>query len=256
MNKLGRIHYEGNILDELENLKRRLTALEHTELSGVVGPQGPTGATGAQGPDGAGSPAGAVQGDIVYYDATPEAAALNIGTAEQVLRTNAGATAPEWATIDNDSIANRTRTLFVPAVGCYNATDASQQNCEGPGWNMADTKECRAFGFLYCPSDYVSSMTVNGIMDPRGTGNAYVQMDVGYGALGEAWNNHTDSQGPTAEAVTNQQRDRMTTATSLANLAAGDYINLKFTRFGDNVLDTVGAIVYFVGFLVSYTADM
>ena len=257
--RLDTLHYEGNLIDKIRELEGRLSALERTELSGVVGPMGATGATGAigaTGPAGAGSPAGAVEGDIVYYDAVPEAVALNIGTATQLLQVNAGADAPEWVTASNANLANRTRLFLVPASSCYNATDALQRECEGPGWNMVDGKECRAFGFFRCPPDYVSDLTVNGIMDPRGTGNAYVQMDAGYGAIGEAWNNHTDSQGPDAEAVVNQTRDQMTTPTGLTNLAAGDYVNLKFTRFGDNVLDTVGAIVYFVGFIVSYTADM
>jgi hypothetical protein len=52
VSKLQRDHYVGNLLDEMAELKRRLTALEHTELSGVAGPVGPTGPTGPQGPEG------------------------------------------------------------------------------------------------------------------------------------------------------------------------------------------------------------
>ena len=111
MSTLDALHYEGNLLDKIKELERRLAALERTELSGVVGPIGATGPTGAIGPDGAGTPAGAVQGDIVYYDATPEAAALNIGTTTQLLQVNAGATAPEWVTASNANLVNRTRLL-------------------------------------------------------------------------------------------------------------------------------------------------
>jgi len=55
---LNRDHYERNLLDRLDELGRKLAALEHTELSGVAGPEGPTGPTGPTGPQGP-------QGDMV-----------------------------------------------------------------------------------------------------------------------------------------------------------------------------------------------
>ena len=256
MGVLDTIHYEGNLISKIEELERRLKALEHTELSGVAGPQGATGATGATGPAGPGTPSGVVEGDIVYFDATPDPTALNIGTAEQVLRTNAGATAPEWATIDSDSIANRTRTFLVPAIACYNATDVSYQNAVWRGWEMIDAKECRCYGHFMTPADFASALTANPIFIPAGTGNVRVQNDANYGADGQAYSTHSDSQGLDTEAVTNNQLDSMTTALSLASLASGDFVQLKFTRDGTDVLDTISATLYFVGWLVSYTADM
>jgi hypothetical protein len=44
------------------------------------------------------SPAAA--GDVIFTDATPKLALLNIGTAKQVLAVNSGGTLPEWATLD------------------------------------------------------------------------------------------------------------------------------------------------------------
>jgi len=61
---LNRDHYERNLLDRLDELGRKLAALEHTELSGVAGPEGPTGPTGPTGPQGPQGPQGD-PGDMV-----------------------------------------------------------------------------------------------------------------------------------------------------------------------------------------------
>lgn len=50
------------------------------------------------------------QGDILYSDATNSIDGLSIGTAHQFLRTNSGATAPEWF----KPIESRSFTLFAP----------------------------------------------------------------------------------------------------------------------------------------------
>lgn len=259
MGTLDALHYEGNIIDQLKELERRLNALERTELSGVVGPTGATGATGATGPTGPagpGSPAGAVEGDIVYFDAVPEAVVLNIGTATQLLQVNAGATAPQWVTAGAANLVNRSRTLWVPATECYNATDVAYQNQVGRGWTMIDAKECRTYGTFRCPPDYASTMIVNAIFNPGATGNVRVQLDADYGASGEAYNTHSASQGPDTEAVVNTQIDQMSTSISLAAITTADYVLLKFTRDGTDVLDTITNTLYFMGFLVSYIADM
>lgn len=254
---LDTLHYEGNLISKIEELERRLNALERTELSGVVGPQGPTGATGAQGPAGPGTPSGVVQGDIVYYDATPEAAALNIGTAEQVLRVNAGATAPEWSTIDNDSIANRTRKLWVPGEDSLNNTlGAACSRGAIRGWLLPDLNDCRVYGAFTCPSDFASGMTINAIFESGNAGNARVALDVWYGADGEAYNTHTAAIAATDETLVANINDDFTTPLSLANMAAGDIVLCQFQRDGAHANDTIGGIVMFVGFLVSYTADM
>ena len=257
MSTLDTLHYEGNILDQIKELQRRLDALERTELSGVVGPQGPIGATGAQGPEGPGAPAGAVEGDIVYYDATPEAAALNIGTTTQLLQVNAGATAPEWVTATNANLANRTRLLWVPAEDTNNSTlGAACARNTIRGWTMPDLNDCRAYTTFTCPADFVSTMTVNCVFESPSSGNARVSLTVFHGADGQSYTTHTASIAATDEAIVADINDDFTTPLALPNMAAGDFVLCQFQRDGAHVNDTVGDVVYFVGFLVSYTADM
>lgn len=45
-------------------------------------------------------------GDLIYGNATPAWDDLAIGTAQQLLRVNAGATAPEWASFDWDNVSS------------------------------------------------------------------------------------------------------------------------------------------------------
>ena len=254
--QLDRLHYEGNFIDQLAELERRLKALEHTELSGVVGPIGATGPTGAQGPDGAGSPAGAVQGDIVYYDATPEAAALNIGTATQVLQVNAGATAPEWVTADAANLANRTRVLLVPADGCANITDGTQEDRAWRGWEMVDAKQCECYGSMRVPADFVSTFTVNGVFESPSAGDCRCDVHWAFGAVGESYTAHASNTGVEDKTLVANQLSTMTADGAPAAAALGDYMKLKFTRYGNHANDTVSDVVYFVGFIVTYTADM
>jgi hypothetical protein len=259
MSTLDTLHYEGNLLDKLADLERRLAALERTELSGVVGPVGPTGATGATGatgPAGPGSPAGAVEGDIVYYDAVPEAVVLNIGTATQLLQVNAGATAPEWVTADAANLANRTRVMLVDAVGCANITGGTQANRAWRGWAMADAAQCECYGSMRIPADFASTFTVNGIFESPSAGDCRCDVHWTFGALGENYTTHASNTGAEDKTIAANILSTMTANGAPAAAALGDYMQLKFTRYGNHANDTVGDTVYFVGFIVTYTADM
>ena len=259
MSTLDTLHYEGNLIDKIKELERRLAALEHTELSGVVGPVGATGATGitgATGPAGPGSPAGAVEGDLVYFDAVPEAVVLNIGTATQLLQVNAGATAPEWVTAGAANLADRARTLWVPATECENVTDGTYENQVLRGWEMVDGKDCTCYGSFRCPADYASALTIQGIFESPSAGNARMRLRGYYSSSGQAYTTHATTNNTVDEAILADINDQMTTPVSMGSIVVGDYAVVECEREGSHVNDTVGDVVYFVGFLVSYTADM
>lgn len=156
-------------------------------------------------------------------------------------------------------IANRTRKFFVPAVGAYNATDATVINKTdtlgaGPdGYIFPDLKTCESYGNFYLPSDWVSNLTVTLVVNPFASGNLRARHDVYYGAVGQSRTTHTDTLTATTAVTINVLNEEITVTP--ANLAAGDYIHLKFTRYGLDALDTIGDSISFAGWLVSYTAD-
>ena len=158
--------------------------------------------------------------------------------------------------LDNTHLANRTRTLFIPATECYNSTDVGYQNNTARGWEMIDAKFCECYGAFRCPADFASAGTLQAIFEPAANGNAYVYLVGYYGADGEAYSTNANNTGWLTEAVTSGVNDQLTAALSLAALAADDYVLCKFIRDATNVADTISATLYFVGFLVSYTADM
>jgi hypothetical protein len=200
--------------------------------------------------------AGMFNADVAGDGLGISAGALEINVDDSTIEINADTLRVKAAGITNSHIADRTRTMFVPAVECYDATSPAYEECEWRGWTMIDAKECRAFGHFRCPADYSSAMTVNAIMDSLANGDVVVQMDARWASDGEQFDTHTATQGPDTETVVAGQLDDMTTATSLAGIATGDYVQLKFTRDGTAVADTIAATMYFKGFIVSYTADM
>ena len=71
-------------------------------------------------------------GDVLYGTGSAAVARLGIGTANQVLRVNSGATAPEWATVGSAGSTLITATTFTTssAVNINNCFSASYVNYE------------------------------------------------------------------------------------------------------------------------------
>jgi hypothetical protein len=147
-----------------------------------------------------------------------------------------------------DKIANRTRTIFVQPSGVEVGTFTST------GWILSDAVERDVVGFTHVPSDFAGGMTIFPIVIGNANGNIRWACSVFYGGNGQAWNVHSAGGTPTSTTIVSGQR-ALLPGVSLASAAEGDYINIFFTRYGDAAEDTVGNIVYIVGFLVQYTAD-
>jgi len=153
---------------------------------------------------------------------------------------------------------DRTRKLWVPCVNIFNSTDSAydQNYTYRRGWWLTDNKSVTAHGTFCIPSDFVSGMTVTPIGVVGGTGNAYTYSEATYGALGQANTTHTDTSAYAATGVVGTLYfDDLHAALSLTSAAAGDYVNLTFVRDATNAADTVDTDIYFMGWLVSYTAD-
>jgi hypothetical protein len=151
--------------------------------------------------------------------------------------------------------ATRTKTVLIPPSGYYNATDGDYYN-DGIGvWGttMTDGKQISAYGYGVVPQDYSSGMTVEGVIYPPVTGDFYGGHYAYLCADGEAYNTHAYSLTNQTVAVTANQSKEMLSL-SLAAASVGDHIRLEFRRRGDAVGDTIGNLVFFTGFLVTYTA--
>ncbi len=162
-------------------------------------------------------------------------------------------------TITANEIANRTRILSVTADNSYNSTDAVAINATQSGINMSDNKLVNISGGFKVPSDYVAggTLTVSVIIQASGAGNVYSDFEVFGGAAGEATTTNQSANGYTAVAILNLKITSHKTI-DLAGLGvqAGDYVRCFFQRDAVNASDTVNALVNFLQFEVSYTADM
>lgn len=106
-------------------------------------------------------------GDLIYGGASGVPARLGIGTALQVLRTNAGATAPEWATLSSGTtlvttIAEWTGDQATASATFVNITSATIAT------NTSGTNKC----------DY--KLNLNCLNDTGGTANAF-RIDISAG---------------------------------------------------------------------------
>ena len=156
-----------------------------------------------------------------------------------------------------DKIPDRTRYLFIPALysknttdGTYDADVKAQQGIE-----MPDGKVSEVYGQAYVPVDFVSLTNLTFIVRPAATGNIYGTIYYNRGSIGALWSASSLGGGPAAVAVTlNENESIMSTGAVLAPVA-GNFIACLYQRDAVDVLDTIGASVYAVGWLMEYTAD-
>lgn len=161
--------------------------------------------------------------------------------------------------LTHTQMVNRTRTLFVPGVSAYDTTNlgAETEVTRGAsyGWPLTTGTERSVVGNFFTPSDYVSGMTIVAVVQAGATGNLYGLNTAYIGAAGEAYDTHTDVSAGAVAAIAVTADDLAEIASITASdVAAGDYVSLKFLR-DDHISDTAGTS-YFLGWKVSYTADM
>lgn len=151
----------------------------------------------------------------------------------------------------------RARTFIVQVDGAYNETDGTRINRnDSRGFAFADSKRCGAYGSFGMPGDYVSSMNVYPLFISAGAGDIFAGYTISYGAQAEDYDNHSDSDAVGA-ALTMLGADKINLpiGINLTAQAAGDYVQLYEWRDATNIADTENATVYFVGWMVAYTAE-
>jgi hypothetical protein len=150
-------------------------------------------------------------------------------------------------------MANRTRTAFVQATGSSDGTDFYPRI--GRGVPLVEVQFARGNAGFFVPSDFVSGMSVRAVFVGGATGNAYVQLTVNYGTIGEQPGGAGDVLPFATVAFTNTLELRQTDSLSLSGVAAGDYLFFELERDGSAVQDTVSGSISLTGFVVTYTSN-
>lgn len=152
-----------------------------------------------------------------------------------------------------------TRELFIPALDDSdpNATLAKLGNFLVV--QCADTFDVVVAFTFKVPDDFVSFVSVKAVWSsPAASGNMFWTLNSHYGAAGEAYNAHGETPGVGELAtgganVINVQTSP--TALTLADLAGGDYVGIKFDRRGSGPEDSLNADVSLLGILFTYIAE-
>jgi len=162
-------------------------------------------------------------------------------------------------TITPTNIKNRTRRFWCAAVNAWNSTVGSQPwwwMILGRGWRFADAATIDGYGAFVVPTDFVSDMVVKAIIMGEGDpGNCWLGADAYYCADGEAWNAHTATFVDAAIADPGNGILAEVCQMNLAAAAVGDSVELEFKRTGGAGGDTSTNDIYFLGWIVEYTAD-
>ncbi len=155
-------------------------------------------------------------------------------------------------------IANRTRSFLVSPTGGYDTGASGPLTTTGNirGLAMQDAVTSSVTLGFFVPSDFVSGISLKMVLASTAAGNIYCfNFGVFIQASGETAGTHDESTSPGAIALGNGTVDAVNSVT-LTNPAANDYVMVLCSFPRANAADTInGAIVYFVGLLVTYTAD-
>lgn len=202
--------------------------------------------------------AGQFNADVVDGAIELSGGALAVTADDSTIEVSADNLQVKAGGLDNTHLANRTRRFLVPATECYNATDGTYENQVLQGWECVDAKICECYGSFRCPPDYAGGgILVYPVVIPNATGDLVARVEINYAAIGEAYNTHSETEGYSQMAVTQDEIEGLSTITpTLASITTSDYVLCTFLRNGTSVSDNIGDVVYFMGFYVSYTADM
>lgn len=156
-----------------------------------------------------------------------------------------------------DKHANVTRFRFIPAGGYSDGvlSNVGWWSC----WNFGDGVTRRAHFVFHVPSDFISFVSVKGIWTSEAaSGNMSWEMWAYYRAAGEELHVNVDypAKGITATGgVYILDVQEPANPLTLSNLAVGNYVSVRFRRFGGDAVDTIGGTVNCLGILFTYIAS-
>ena len=153
-----------------------------------------------------------------------------------------------------------TRELWLPAnEGYVKAGTPAFQGYYSIVWGGANLDEPDVCFTIKVPPDFVSFTSVKALWSvDAAAGNMYWGFYVYYGAGGESRSAHSDFPGLGVTAnggLFIQNVQEPANPLTLANLAIGDYLGIRFYRKGSDALDTLDIAAYLYGLLFTYVAN-
>lgn len=159
-------------------------------------------------------------------------------------------------TITPTQIANRTRRFVVtPHVHSYLVSDLGEFYAAGVA--LSNTGTTRAWANFLVPDDYASGLTIKcyGLLPSGGTpGDVRISGQAHNGSLGGNMFANGGTFGPATVGISSNSNTTLLGTITPSGVSAGQLGTVYVTRDGDNGADTA-SIIYFVAFVVEYTAD-
>lgn len=220
--------------------------------------------------------ASVVRGDLIVGNTTPKWSRLAKGSAKQVLAMNSGGNDPEWATLDDTYIANRTRSVYIPFTEFIEdgPTIPSAYLVEGGSGGavfpdnikyleLPNAAAPQFMAVFQMPLDYVSGGAISWKLKFMsygiGTGNVALRFYIkniseAETATGTADSSVIDTPVYTPPSGTTDELDTYTISTYNTNIVAGDLVRISFRRSGSVAGDTYNDALPFLGLMVEYAA--
>jgi len=153
------------------------------------------------------------------------------------------------------------RTNFIPMIMAWNNTDGTvivPTAAYLKGWEFVDNKLCSGVGFGVLPSDFDSVAEIRAVVIPGSVGNdVYARIEASYAYCADDYQHFFLPWGysPVTLASSAYQYCIGDLTLNPASEAKHQILRLEFKRDATNVLDTQGASVWVIGFILTYKAE-
>lgn len=186
-------------------------------------------------------------GELLKWDANGDAI-----TTDVTITTTAPTTSSTDTTIPTSQAVqealtaqiNTSKVLFIPINGGNTLTSDYDTALGDYAVNTPDNGENVYFNFRI-PDNFTTLTTAKMIMIPDTTETVQIDVTTDYGALGEAYNNHSGSITDGTLSVTADQLSGISVASAITSIAAGDFVGMKVTS-NTTTLRVIGLEIVYV----------
>jgi len=121
-----------------------------------------------------------------------------------------------------------------------------------PSETMLDNVDTICRVVVYIPTNFTSVVSAYLLIVPAASGDLRWSCTTDFGQVCvEDYDANSDAVAGTTTAVTIDRITCLDISGALTGLAADDLVGVTFVRDGDNVLDTIGDTVHFLGVLIT-----